>query len=417
MAVVPAAIVLAATLLLGGCGAVGSAGPAGDAASVAPARPSPAAAPSPPPCEPAPLEQLAAAVLVVGLPGVTGPDDPLAVQVTGLGVGGVFLSGDNVVDAPQVTALSAGLRARSARPLLVSTDEESGRVAATREVVGSGPSPRRLASTSTPEEVRAFAAGIGASLAGVGVDLDLAPVLDLDDGDAGATIGDRSFSADPATASAFGLAFAAGLQDAEVTPTVKHFPGHGRAGDDTHTGDAVVDAPLAELEAVDLVPFQDAVDAGAPVVMTGHVQYTALEPGVPASLSPATYALLRRTGFQGVAMTDSIGMGAVNLRHDFPEAAVLAVLAGADAVLATDGSQAPRMRDALVEAVVSGRLPEDRLSEAAARVTALAGGDPVTLSCLDVTLPTLVLPGPTAPAPPSPSVPSPSASAKAPVAP
>jgi beta-N-acetylhexosaminidase len=248
------------------------------------------------------------------------------------------------------------------------------------------------------------AAGIGTSLVGVGVDLDLAPVLDLDDGDARGLIGDRSFSGDAATASAYGLAFAAGLQDAGVTPTVKHFPGHGRAEGDPHTGDSVVDATLAELRDSDLVPFQDAVDAGAPVVMTAHAQYPELlGSDLPASVNPATYELLRDMGFEGVAITDSVGMGAVNLRFDFPEAAVLAVAAGADAVLATDGTQAGRMRDGLVEAVRSGRLPEERLSEAAARVTALAGGDPQEMSCLDATVPRLSVPWATSPSPTSPS--------------
>ena len=157
---------------------------------------------------------------------------------------------------------------------------------------------------------------------------------------------------------------------------MKHFPGQGRSAADTHRTRAVVPTPLSELRSTDLVPFQRAVDAGAPVVMLNHLGYAALDGDVPASLSPQAYSLLRSTGFRGVAMTDSLGMGAVNLRWDFPTAAVLAVGAGADAVLATDGAQAVRMRDALVAAVRSGALPEVRLSEAAARVTALAGGDP-----------------------------------------
>jgi beta-N-acetylhexosaminidase len=309
--------------------------------------------------------------------------------VVDLGVGGVFLSHGSVQTAPQVRALADGLRARAGRPLLVSTDEEGGRVAVLRSLVGRAPSPRRLAAQSTPEQVRAHAAAVGGRLAGLGVDLDLAPVLDLDDGPAGGIVGDRSFGADPARAAAYGLAFARGLADAGVTPVVKHFPGQGRSTADTHRVPAVVPAPLADLQATDLVPFQRAVDAGAPVVMLNHLGYAALDGDVPASLSPRAYALLRSTGFRGVAMTDSVGMGAVNLRWDFPAAAVLAVGAGADAVLATDGAQAVRMRDALVTAVRTGRLPEVRLSEAAARVTALAGGDPVAMSCRPVSLPTL----------------------------
>lgn len=364
-----------------------------------------AATPEPPSCVPAPLERRAAAVLVVGLPGVLRADDALAQQVTALGVGGVFLSESNITSAEQTRALAAGLRASAGGTLLVSTDEESGRVSTTRHVIGSGPSPRRMAATQTPDEVRARAAEIGAQLRDLGVDLDLAPLLDLDDGPAGGIVGDRAFGADPVAVTQYGLAFSAGLADAGVTPTVKHFPGHGRSTTDTHAESEVVDAPLGELRTTDLVPFQHAVDAGAPVVMLNHLQYAALDADLPASLSPAAYDLLRDMGFEGVAITDSVGMGAVNLRWDFPEAAVLAVGAGADAVLTTDGNQAARMRDALVAAVQQGRVPEERLSEAAARVTALAGGDPVAMSCLDVELPTLELPvlasaaGPVVPGP------------------
>ena len=379
---------LTASLALTACGGAADVSDGADAA-VPGLSPEASAAPA---CTPAPLAQRAAAALVVGIPGVTKATDPLAQTVVDLGVGGLFLSEPNVESAAQVKALTDGVRARARRPLLVSTDEESGRVAVTREIVGAGPSPRRLARQSTPAEVRAFAAGIGARLEEVGVDVDLAPLLDLDAGPSRGIVGDRSFSADPAKAAEYGLAFSAGLLDAGVTPTVKHFPGQGRSTTDTHAEGAVVQAPLEELRTTDLLPFQEAVDAGAPVVMLNHLGYAALDGDLPASMSPKAYALLREMGFEGVAMTDSIGMGAVNLRWDFPEAAVRAVAAGADAVLATDGNQAVRMRDALVEAVESGRLPEERLSEAAARVTALAGGDPVAMSCLPVELPRLQVP-------------------------
>ena len=380
------ALLLLSGALLTGCAESLSAGPASSpGASAAAATPTPS-------CDPAPLAERAAAVLVVGIPGVTTAEEPLGRSVVDLGVGGLFLSEPNVESAAQVKALVDGLRARAARPLLVSTDEESGRVAVTREIVGAGPSPRRMARQLTPAQVRELAAGMGAQLLEVGVDLDLAPLLDLDDGPYSGIIGDRSFSADPTIATEYGLAFSAGLVDAGVTPTVKHFPGQGRSTTDTHAEAAVVYAPLEELRSTDLSPFQAAIDAGAPVVMLNHLGYSALDADLPASLSPKAYALLREMGFEGVAMTDSLGMGAVNLRWDFPEAAVRAIEAGADAALATDGNQAVRMRDALVAAVESGRLPEERLSEAAARVTALAGGDPVAMSCLPVTTPTLVVP-------------------------
>jgi beta-N-acetylhexosaminidase len=346
---------------------------------------SPAGAPSAPACTPAPLEQRAAATIIVGLPGVTSADDPLARTVVSLGVSGVFLSTGNIRSTAQVRALVAGLRAQTPRPLLVSTDEESGRVSAARVVVGDGPSPRRLARRRTPNEVKQYAATVGRSLAAVGINLDLAPVVDLDDGPSGGIIGDRSFGSAPLTAEEYGRAFAEGLAEAGVTPTLKHFPGQGRSTGDTHSGRAQVTTDLGELQVTDLSPFQRLIDDGAPIVMMNHLDYAALDPELPASLSPMAYDLLRSMGFRGVAMTDSIGMGAVNLRWDFPEATVRAITAGADAVLATDGNQARRMRDALVAAVESRRLSEERLDEAAARVTALAGGDPVALTCTTAT--------------------------------
>jgi beta-N-acetylhexosaminidase len=366
------------------------AGCAGGVAPVA-APPSPAASASPtaPACTPAPLAERAAAVLVVGMPNTDAIDQPLAQEVAALGVGGVFMSEPNVKTAKQAKALVDGLDTQAERPLLISTDQESGRVAVAPDVIGRGPSPRRLARQRTPEQVRTYAAELGEKLSALGINLDLAPVLDLDAGPSGGIIGDRSFSADVDTASEYGLAFAAGLADSGVTPTIKHFPGQGRSTTDTHDGAATVDATLEDLEQTDLVPFQRAIDAGAPVIMLNHLSYTALDADLPASLSPKAYALLRGMGFEGVAITDSLGMGAVQSRFDFPEAAVRAVEAGADAVLATDGGQATRMRDAIVEAVESGRLTEDRLNEAAGRVTALAGGDPVELACTPVELPEL----------------------------
>ena len=351
-------------------------------------------------CTPASTQVHAAAVLVVGMPGVTRSQDPLARRLTDLGVGGVFVSESNISSAAQLTGLLEDLHERSERPLLVAADQESGRVASLADLLGAGPSPRELARTRTPDEVRHIAATLGTRLGRLGIDLDLAPVVDLDDGPVSGVIGDRSFSADPSVAAGYGLAFSAGLADAGVIPTVKHFPGHGRSATDTHRSSALVTTSIRALRTTDLLPFQQAIDAGAPVIMVNHLRYSALDPALPASLAPETYALLREMGFRGVVITDSLGMGAVNTTWDFPEAAVMAVAAGADAVLATDGTHAEAMREALVDAVADGTLPASRLAEAAARMAALAGGDPESMSCLDLHLPALsVITGPTGAAP------------------
>lgn len=332
-------------------------------------------------CVPASLRARAAQALVVGIPHVTTATDPLALEVLSLGVGGVFINDGNAVDAEQVRDLTRGLRAGSTLPLLITTDEESGRVSSFRPLIGGTSSPRTLAATMSVDDVRAYAAELGEQLADLGLNSDLAPVADLDAGTATGVIGDRAFSDDPLLAGRYAEAFAAGLADAGLLPVVKHFPGHGAAGVDVHKRGATIDTSLEDLLAADVMPFIDLIEAGAPVVMVGHPTYTALDAERPASVSKATYRLLRDLGFEGVAMTDSIGMGAIHRRWDFPKAAVMSLKAGADAVLATDGRQAAAMVDAIVNAVEKGKLDEARLDEAVARVLAVKGVDPALLSC------------------------------------
>ncbi|HEX3393804.1 MAG TPA: glycoside hydrolase family 3 N-terminal domain-containing protein [Acidimicrobiales bacterium] len=345
--------------------------------------------PSTSPCRPAPLADRAAQVLIAGLAGVTTSADPLVDELVDVGVGGVFVARANVTSEAQITALLGDVRARSHHPLVVATDEEGGRVSSFAPVLGPSLSARRQAGEHSPEEVRQLARQTGSRLAAAGVNLDLAPVADLDAGPSRATIGDRSFSADPAIASRYALAQAAGLADAGVRSAVKHFPGHGRSVGDPEVTRSRVDAPLAELAATDLLPFGSLITAGVPVVMVNHVEYAAIDPGVPASLSPLAYKLLRDVGFRGVAITDSVSMGAVNGRWTVAEATVKAVAAGADGVLVTEGGSAREMRDALVTAVQQGRLAEDRLDQAAARMAALGGVDPVALACQTAEVPRL----------------------------
>ena len=383
------AATLAAVLVLAACGGGGdeptpASQPTGTTTSgvTAPAAPAPAA------CTPAPIEGRAAAVLVVGFPEATVSSDPSVKEVLEVGVGGVLVTTPNVESSEQLGQLVSDVKARAGRPLVVAAGEEGGRVSAVRDLIGRTPTARAL-SARTPDAVRQHASEVGSKLAALGINVNLAPVLDVDAGPAGGVIGDRSFSGDPQVVARFGVAFAAGMAQARVHPVAKHFPGHGRSHGDTHKGLPLVDAPLEELRATDFVPFQEAIKAGIPGVMVDHIAYTAFDRELPASLAPAAYKLLRDMGFRGVAMTDSLGMGAVNLRWPFPEAAVRAIEAGADAVLATDGGQARPMRDALVAAVKAGRVPEARLDEAAARVIALAGGDARALTCRTVDLPKL----------------------------
>lgn len=343
-----------------------------------------------PPCQPSStLRERAARVLIVGMPEVTDPTDPLVGELVDMGIGGVLLTGDNVVSRAQMARLIGEMKRRSKRPLVVSTDEEPGRVTSLGHVIGYTGSARRLARQGTTEDMRALAREQAAEMAAMGIDLDLAPVADLDGGPAEATIGDRSFSDDPAVAARYAYAYALGLADEGVGAVAKHFPGRAMAEGDDHFGRITSELTMAQLRANDLRPFADLIGLGIPVVMMSNVDYTALDPGIPASLSARAYALLREMGFKGVAITDSIGMGAVNQRWDWAEASVKAIQAGADGVLSTSGGFARDMVHGLVVAVQRGELSEARLNEAAGRMTALAGGDPMAFACQEVELPKL----------------------------
>lgn len=330
-----------------------------------------------PPCQPAALDVRAATVLFVGIGEKTTANDPVAAEVAGLGVGGVTVRPPNIVDDAQVRALIEGLRQRSPRRVLVGVDEEGGRVSRLRSILGTTESARELGRRS-PEGIAATAAERGGVIRDLGFDVTFAPVVDADGGPAGGAIGDRSFGSAPDQAGAAATAYAEGLRQAGLVPVAKHFPGQGGL-DDSHEGSVVSHATRDEV-AASAAGFQPLIDSQVPAVMMSHVTFTALG-ALPASLEPASYALLRSLGFDGVAITDSLGMGAVVQQWPTPEAAVTALDAGADMVFANQGDQARPMRDAIVAAVTDGRLAEARLDEAVARVLDLRGEDPATMVC------------------------------------
>jgi beta-N-acetylhexosaminidase len=339
--------------------------------SVPQGAPSPASAPTTT-CVGAALEQRAARVLIVGLPGVTSAEHDLVARLAQLGVGGVLLRRENLLDVDQAAALVRGLRERLGPDLLVAVDEEGGRVRALADVAGNAPSARRLGRAG-PDAAASAGAELASLLVRLGIDWVMAPVLDLDGGPADGLIGDRSFSADAAVAATTAAAFAAPLRAAGIAITLKHYPGHGGDGD-PHFGGTVDWADAAELVGTRARAFQPLIDAGADAVMVGHVTYPHLwgESG-PASLEPQAYALLRAQGFDGVAVTDALGMGAIHSRWGFDAAPAMALAAGADAVLVNQGQHVDELVDGVVDAVRRGDLSEARLDEAAHRVLAVHG--------------------------------------------
>ncbi|MEH0841538.1 glycoside hydrolase family 3 protein [Micromonospora sp. CPCC 205711] len=322
------------------------------------------------------LAGLAAAVLQPGFVGTTAPD--WVCRWLGDGLGSVVLFARNVADPAQLAALTATLRAE--RPdVLVAIDEEAGDVTRIESARGSSrPGNLALGAVDDPALTEEVARDLGADLAALGVTLNYAPDADVNNNPANPVIGVRSFGADPDLVARHTAAWVRGLQSAGVAACAKHFPGHGDTRVDSHHDLPRITASRARLDAGELVPFRAAVAAGVQAVMTGHLLVPALDPELPATLSPRILGDLLRDelGFSGVVVTDAVEMRAVADRYGFAGGAVRALAAGADAICVggerADEQAARHLRDAIVAAVVSGELPEERLAEAAKRVGQLA---------------------------------------------
>ncbi|AEB43993.1 glycoside hydrolase family 3 protein [Micromonospora maris] len=322
------------------------------------------------------LAALATAVLQPGFVGTVPPD--WVRRWLGDGLGSVVLFSRNVVDPEQVSALTAALRAE--RPdVIVAIDEEAGDVTRIESVRGSSrPGNLALGIVDDPALTEEVARDLGAELAAAGVTLNYAPDADVNSNPDNPVIGVRSFGADAALVARHTTAWVRGLQSSGVAACAKHFPGHGDTHVDSHHDLPRITADRARLDAVELAPFRAAVAAGVQAVMTGHLLVPALDPHLPATLSSRILGGLLREelGFSGVVVTDGIEMQAVAGRYGLAGAVVRALAAGADAICVggehADEQTVRHLRDAIVAAVVTGDLPEERLAEAAKRVGQLA---------------------------------------------
>ncbi|WP_250036894.1 glycoside hydrolase family 3 protein [Paractinoplanes maris] len=318
------------------------------------------------------LPELAAAVLQPGFAGTTAPD--WVRRWLGEGLGGVALFARNVESPAQVAALTAQLRAE--RPdVLVAIDEEAGDVTRFESRLGSSrPGNLALGAIDDVRLTEEVARDLGCDLADAGITLDYAPDADVNSNAANPVIGVRAFGAEAQLVARHSAAFVRGLQAAGVAACAKHFPGHGDTSVDSHHDVPLIDRDRAQLEECELVPFRAAIAAGVRVVMTGHLLVPAYDSELPATLSrPILTGLLREElGFDGLIVTDGIEMQAVRRRYGLAGATVKALAAGVDAICVggdhADEQTAVLLRDAIVDAVRSGELPEERLRAAAARV-------------------------------------------------
>ncbi|WP_040870836.1 glycoside hydrolase family 3 N-terminal domain-containing protein [Nocardia exalbida] len=312
--------------------------------------------------------------------GVTGTDDATNV-VRDEQIGGIFVGGwtdQALLASGQIAQVKQAAKV----PLMVTIDEEGGRVSRVRDLIGAAPSARETAQTMTPEQFYDATVTRGRALKDLGVTVDFAPDVDVSSQPDDSVIGDRSFSDDPNVVTRYADAYIRAMREVGVGTVMKHFPGHGSGSGDSHTG-AVRTPPLDQLRQVDLVPFRNLIGSGA-AVMVGHLDVPGLTtPDVPASISPEAMRLLRdgsgygAAPFQGPIFTDDLGgMAAITSRMSIEDAVEAALVAGADSALWITTDAVPQVLDRLEQAVSSGRLPMAQVDASVLRVAAFKGALP-----------------------------------------
>ncbi|MWC28592.1 beta-N-acetylhexosaminidase [Paenibacillus sp. MMS18-CY102] len=324
------------------------------------------------------LKEKAGQLFIFGFHGYE-PDEAVLAHIAEYGLGGVIYFSRNVQSAQQVHALSAALHQaaeQAGRPqLLVSIDQEGGMVSRIVDGVTLMPGNMAIGATGSEQAARETARICGEELLKLGINVNFAPCLDVNNNPDNPVINVRSYSDHPDVVGRLGVAAVQGYTEAGVAATVKHFPGHGDTAVDSHQDMPVIPHDRKRLDAIELVPFKAAIAAGVDVIMTAHIAMPTLEPsGVPATLSPAvlTGLLREELGYDGAIITDCLEMKAIDDGFGPERGAVMALQAGADLVLVCHTYEKQRRAvESVVAAVERGELSEQRLEESLARVMAL----------------------------------------------
>ncbi len=336
-------------------------------------------------------------LFVVGFEGMAMTSE-LEVWLATYGWGGVIIFGRNVGSPAQLLALTQGLqtavRARGHPPLLIAVDQEGGRVARLKAPFTAFPSAAMVGQTGSEELTCNVGRALATELSAVGITMDMAPVLDVHSNPDNTVIGDRAFSTDPHTVARLGTALMRGLHAAGVIAVGKHFPGHGDTLLDSHVALPVCERTVVQLNACELLPFHAAIAAGLEAIMTAHVIYKAWDADLPATLSSAilTGILRVQVGFQGVIISDDLGMAAVSETMPWEEVPVQALRAGVDLLLICHQRERQEQAYArLLSAVQRGELAESLVDRAVARILTLksqrhrqfqAVAHPASLACI-----------------------------------
>jgi beta-N-acetylhexosaminidase len=323
------------------------------------------------------LEEKIGQMMMVGLDGYSINKESLR-MIKEYHIGGFVILGKNIKDSETllnlVNALKAKNKEKNSVPLLLSIDEEGGIVSRLPHPFVNLPSNNRVGSKNDEELARKLGVLQAKKLNYFGLNMNFAPVLDINSNLNNPVIGSRSYGNNPDLVSRMGIQTIKGIESEGIIPVVKHFPGHGDTSVDSHTSLPIVHHDIDRLTEFELIPFEEAVKHNVNVIMTAHILLPKIDNESPATLSKAiiTDILRERLGFDGVVITDDLTMGAISKNYQLGEAVVKAILAGNDMVLIAHGEENRKQAVAsLLSAVRSGKIPEKRIDESVYRILCL----------------------------------------------
>ncbi len=314
-------------------------------------------------------------MIMAGIEGTTATSETSSL-IQDYRVGGIIFYGKNLSSYSQSLNLVNEIKESNADnkvPLLLSTDQEGGRVTRLPEL-DELPTNKAIGLRNDQNFSYKMGALLARELKAFGMNFNFAPVVDVNSNPNNPIIGDRSFSENPDTVSNLGIQTMKGMADEGVVPVLKHFPGHGDTAEDSHLALPKINKSLEELHELELIPFKNAIEEGADVILAAHILFSQLDQEYPSSMSkPIMTGLLRdKLHFNGVIITDDMVMDAIKDNYEIAAAAVQSVKAGSDIILISgDYTDIVQTSDALKQAVANGEISEERIDESAARILTL----------------------------------------------
>ena len=320
------------------------------------------------------LEQKVGALFSMSFEGVS-IDSETRRHFAACHIANYILFAENLGDYKSTANLTISLqqiaRDVSGIPAFISTDQEGGMVERLHSGATHFPSNMAISAAGYNNQTKIIGRMVGKELRALGINLNHAPCVDINNNPLNPVIGIRSYSDDPKIVAMSGCGYIQGLQESGCIAQAKHFPGHGNTHIDSHLSLPTIDSSLEELEEMELIPFRQAIEVGVDSMMTAHILFPKLEPdNLPATMSKRilTGLLRERLGFDGLIMTDSMSMNAIKEYYGMERGCVAAIAAGADVVcMRADFDDQRRAYSAVLEAVKSGELPMGRVDDAITR--------------------------------------------------